>query len=422
MRARLTEWYLLLHTLILSTVGGASAAHAAQLTGDATGSVPASWAPDSSKIAFILAEDDGRDGLYIANCDGSKLQVLFKGQRFQDVAWAPDGERVAVGSAPRGAEAVIHIVDVYGDGRDSVALGQPARNVALGWSADSTRIVVQADLSILLVRLDDKSTDSLDNVNPPVCRVFFNGGPPLSPDNKLLLAAGPVNPLASMLGCRTVGTEKSGEPRDLYAWLVKVEGERYTLPVMQYGSLAGPPVWAPNGRTIAFITRTATGRFTTDPTGAFWMNMVSDVGMVRIEAKRVIDPLSMMPVLSPTGDNVGYFWRDATGKCFLNIVNVAFTTVLPLQMRLKRVLVACWNEEASMFVVAVTAGDETVCVTLDLLSGELDHLATLSEPFGRLLPSPDLSKLLLATKRRGKLVFAVLDVETGTVLQLHSKK
>jgi hypothetical protein len=419
MRLRFMKRSLLLHILILCSATAAFAA--APPTDDVSGPFGACWSPDSYKAAFILAEDGARDTLYVAYSDGSNARVLLKGERFLDVAWASDGERVAVGSAPRGADAVVHIVEVYGEGRESVALGRPAENVALVWSADSTRLVVQLDDSILLVRPDDKSVVPVDDAEPPVHRVFFEGPPPLSPDNKLLLAAGTVDPLALLWEPRPIDVEKPSGSADLYVWLVKVEGERYTLPVAQYGSLAGPLVWAPTGKAAAFMTRTGPGRSKHSPSDAIWMNVVSDVGTPRIDAKKVIDPLSNIPVWSPAGDCAGYFWRDPTGKSFFNYLNVAFTTVLPLEEVFDRVLFAAWNEPEKVFLVAVTKDGETVCAAIDVGyfgSGEVQRIATVSEPFDRLLPSPKLNKLLLKTNRDGKPAFAIFDVNTGDAAQL----
>jgi hypothetical protein len=419
MGLHLTKGCLLLHILVLCS---ATAAFASAMPAEnVSGPFGACWSPDSYKVAFILAEDGARDTLYVAYSDGSNARVLIKGERFQDVAWASDGERVAVGSAPRGADAVVHIVEVYGEGRESVALGRSAENVALVWSADSKRLVVQLDDSILLVRPADKSVDVVDDAEPPVHRVFFEGPPPLSPDKKLLLAAGPVDPLAWLWEPRPADVEQPVGQADLYAWLVKVEGERYTLPVAQYGSLAGPLVWAPTGKAVAFMTKTAPGRSAHSPSRAVWMNVVSDVGTPRIDAKKIIDPLSKVPVWSPAGDCAGYFWRDPTGKSFFNYVNVAFTTVLPLEEVFESVLFAAWNEPESVFLVAVTRDGETVCAAIDVgyfSSGEMHRLATVSEPFDHLLPSPDLNRLLLKTNRDGKPAFAIFDVNTGEVAQL----
>ncbi len=408
-----------LHILIVSCATLAFAA--AMPAEDVPGPLGACWSPDSWKVAFILTDDSARDTLYFARSDGSDARVLLEGERFQDVAWAPDGERVAVSSAPAGAEAVVHLVEAYGDGRDSIPLGQPAGSVALAWSADSTRLVVQLDDSIMLVRPADRDVEVLDDTDPPVHRVFFEGPPPLSPDNKLLPAAGSVDPLAWLWGGPGLGVLQPGGQADLYAWLVKVEGKRYTLPVVQYGSLAGPMVWAPTGKSVAFMTKTASGGSARSPRAAIHVNVVSDVGTPRIEAKRVIDPISNIPVWSPTGDRVGYFWRDPTGKPFFNYLNVAFTTVVPLQERCERVLAAAWNEPESVFVVASTADGETICATIDLSyfnSGEITRIAAVSEPFDRLLPSPDVKKLLLKTSRGDKPAFAVFDMNTGGMVRL----
>ena len=408
-----------LHTALLSCIGITAAVCAPSAAEVASAPFRACWSPDSRNVALILRETGDRDSVHVCKHDGSDAEIVLKDERLQAVSWSPSGARIAVASAPRQTEALVQIIPLDGRAPDTVKLGRTAENVSVGWSPDSSRVVIQLDESILLLRIDDKTIDTLDDVNPPVRRVFLDPSSPLSPDNKILMAAGPANPLASAFGCRTASTDRAAEQENLYALLVKVEGERYTLPVVQYGSLAGPLVWAPDGRSIAFMTRTAPAVGTrTGATGATWLNVVSDVGTVRIDPKRVINPLSMVPVWSPAGTNICYFWRDPTGKCFLNIVNVAFTTVLPLDERLNRLLFAAWNEEASMFVVAVTTDEETICATVELVSGELCHLATLRAPFDRLLPSPNLKKLLLVTEPWGRSAFAVYDVAADEVVRL----
>jgi Tol biopolymer transport system component len=416
MRARLTQQCSRALFVCVATL----ALIAPATSSTALGSAPlrASWSPDSTNVVFIVREARDTDALRVCKYDGSAAETHLKGERFHAVAWSPSGAHIAVASVPSEGEAVVQIVHLDRSAPDTIKLGSPAKRVALGWSADSSRIVVERDGSILLLNTDDGKVDTFGDVEPPVHRVFFDGSSPLSPDNKLLLAAGPVDPLAGTFGYRG-GNDTAEKNANLYLRLVKVEGERYTLPVVQYGHLAGPPVWAPDGRTIAFMTTAAPPVGTaTRPSEAFWMNVVSDVGTVRIDPKRVVNPLYIVPVWSPTGTNVCYFWRDPTGKCYLNIMNVAFTTVLLLSERFNRVLFASWNEEMNMFVVAVTADNETVCTSIDLASGELERLATVKGPYDRLLPSPDLTKLLLVTQAWGKPSFAVHNVETGEVVRL----
>jgi len=417
MRARSTQRGV--HTALLCFIGVTLTARAASAAEDASAPFRADWSPDSTNVAFIAREAPNTDTLRVCRYDGSDAETRLKGERFQAVAWSPSGARIAVASVPHEREALVQIVHLDRRPPDSIKLGSSAKRVALGWSFDSSRIVVEKDGSILLLNTDDETVDTFDDVRPPVRRVFFAGSSPLSPDNKLLLAAGPVDPLAAALGYRGDGNDTACKKANLYLRLVKAEAERYTLPVVQYGQLAGPPVWAPDGRTIAFMTTAPPPVSTaTRPSEAFWMNVVSDVGTARIDPKRVVNPLYFTPVWSPTGTNVGYFWRDATGKCYLNVMNVAFTTVLLLSERFNRVLFASWNEEMDIFVVATTASNETVCINVDLASGELDRIATVKEPFDRLLPSPDLTKLLLVKQTWGRSSFAVYNVKSGEVVRL----
>jgi Tol biopolymer transport system component len=410
---------LFTHTLMLSAVTAMFAARAVRAEGSVAGSPRACWSPDSSKVAFILPENSGSDRLYVADSNGSDARPILEGDRFQAVAWSPSGAHLAVASAPADAGAVVHVTDVGGAGCKTIELDRTAGDLTVGWSTDSTRIVLQSDRSILLIRLEDEAVESLDYAQPAVSRAFFAGSSPLAPDNKLLLAAGPVDVFSWTFGYRPAPTDKTSEEDDLHLWLVKVEGSRHSLPVMQYGRLAGPPVWTPNGRAIAFVTETPPE----DPTirratPSLWMNMVGEVGTLLIRPVQVLNPISPTPIWSPAGTDVAYFWQDPTGRTLLNTVNAAFTSVVPLQEHFKRVLFAAWKEPATMFLVATTIDDDTICSTLDLLSSELTRLSTLAVPFDYLMPSPDLSKLLLETVEGKRWMFEIFDVSTGQTVQI----
>jgi len=402
---------------MLSVVTAIFAARAVRANESIAGSPRACWSPDSSKVAFILSGQSGSDALHIADSDGSNVRSILDGDRFQAVAWAPNGEHLAVVSAPTEGRAVLHLTDPRGADRRTIELGRTGGDLTVGWSTDSTRIVVQGNRSILLIRLEKEEVESLDYASPAVTRVFFHGSSPLARDNKLLLAAGPVDVFRWTFGYRPVLAGEADANDDRHLWLVKVEGSRHSLPVMQYGGLAGPPVWAPDGKAIAFVTETRR-KDSSRGKPAFLMNIVSEVGTLLAAPVQIVDPISSTPIWSPAGIEVAFFWRDPIGRSLLNTVNTRFTTVVPLRERLKRVLFAAWKQPASIFAVAVTADDDTICCTVDLESGELIRLSTVPVRFDYLTPSPDLSRLLLETVQGDTRIFEICDVSTGSVVQI----
>jgi dipeptidyl aminopeptidase/acylaminoacyl peptidase len=409
---------LFTHILMLSAAATTLAVRAVRANDNAVESSRACWAPDSSKVAFILSEQNASDRLYVADFDGSNAKPIFEGERFQSVAWSPSGDHLALAAAPTDTGAVVHITDPEGTGRETIELGGTASDIMVGWSTDSTRIVVQNGRSIQLIRLEDEAVESLDYAQPEVSRVFFQGSSPLAPDNKLLLAAGPVDVFSWTFGYRPVPAREADADDDLYLWLVKVEGSRHSLPVMQYGRPAGPPAWAPNGKAIAFATETRREDSVRGRAIPRWMNMVSEVGTLLITPVQMANPISSTPIWSPDGAEVAYFWRDPTGRSLLKMVNAVFTTVVPVQERLRRVLFAAWKEPGTMFLVATTVDDDTICSMLDLESGELTRLSTLTVPFDHLASSPDLSKLLLETLQGDRAMFDIYDVSTGHTVQI----
>jgi len=380
----------------------------------------ACWSPDSSRVAFILPEENETDCLDVAKSDRvPKARPVFKRTRLTAVSWAPSGAHIAAASAPDDGEAVVHLINTADLTREDIKLGRAAKEVSLGWSADGTRIIVQCDRTIMFVRLDDRNVETLETVKPSVSRVFFNGKSPLAQDNKLLLAAGPMDPFTWTFSYREAMPAEGSEQIDLYAWLVKVEGEKYALPVTQHGSLAGPLVWSPNGKALAFVTRTvapASRRGISIAT--FWLNMASDIGAPQIEPIRIVNPLSTTPIWSPSSVDAGCFWKDATGKCFATISRTQFSTIVPLEKRLERVLFASWNEPASVFLVALTEDHEPICAIIDLQSGEVRRLSTSPVPLDQFVPSPDLTKLLVMTKLEGKPQFELYTVKTGDIVRI----
>jgi Tol biopolymer transport system component len=99
---------------------------------------PAIWSPDGSRLAF------SGDGIHIMNADGSGLTNLGAGG--SDLAWAPDGQKIAFvafagGNPSRDLE--IYVVNADGSGRVRLA-GTPADDTSPAWSPDGTKVAFVA--------------------------------------------------------------------------------------------------------------------------------------------------------------------------------------------------------------------------------------------------------------------------------------
>jgi TolB protein len=73
------------------------------------------WSPDSRRIVFGL-----RDGLYVANADGSDRTRLAS-ETSGEPTWSPNGRKIAFVRAPYGPSSTIIAIDVQGSNRRALA-------------------------------------------------------------------------------------------------------------------------------------------------------------------------------------------------------------------------------------------------------------------------------------------------------------
>ena len=102
------------------------------------------YSPDGTQIAYFDGSGDSRDGLVhqlrVMNADGSGSRILvddLEADRIYNLAWSPDGERLAFGLGSEG----IYVVGADGSG---LTLAIPGGAYPY-WSPDGTRIAF-ADL------------------------------------------------------------------------------------------------------------------------------------------------------------------------------------------------------------------------------------------------------------------------------------
>ena len=97
------------------------------------------FSPDGTKIAYYSI----RDGIFVANADGTDQRRILGDTYTWSIEWSHDGRWIALSSAPGGQGNIL--IDVVLP--DGTALKDPAgrRNVTIGespsWSPDDTQIV-----------------------------------------------------------------------------------------------------------------------------------------------------------------------------------------------------------------------------------------------------------------------------------------
>ena len=114
-----------------------------QLTDDAARDRDVAWSPDGTRIAFA-SNRDGDDEIHVMNGDGSGvLQLTFDPGSDIQPTWSPDGTRIAFVS-DRDGDAEIFVMNA--DGANPVNLTQNAVGESgPAWSPDGTRIAFSHD-------------------------------------------------------------------------------------------------------------------------------------------------------------------------------------------------------------------------------------------------------------------------------------
>jgi TolB protein len=213
-----------------------------------------------SKIAFLRfgngARGESSYELYVMNADGSGKRRLARSPKGDgDLAWSPDGRKLAFAIQPRGSAGVCHRAGACNDeifviNADGSGLRRLTRNAApdgrAAWSPDGRRIAflswrhgTGADVFVM-------NADGSDQRN--LTRKPGNEVDPVwSPDGRAILfsAVPPGQPLW-VGGSRSA----SGPYRDVYVMNADGSDQRNLTHTTEAEDYAA--AYAPDGRTIAF--------------------------------------------------------------------------------------------------------------------------------------------------------------------------
>jgi TolB protein len=180
------------------------------------------WSPDGRRIAF----SDRGGGISTMKLDGSDLRQLTHGDRLQDVepAWSPDGTTIAFVRDP--TVPSIRLMDA--DGTNQHQLRAPSRYAYCegssepDWSPDGhwiafTRICGAYDPSlrtwsnIFVVRPDGTGLRPLTNAG--LRRKFSNDSPAWSPDGKRIVFVSDRGAKASLSDIYVMNADGTGQKR-----------------------------------------------------------------------------------------------------------------------------------------------------------------------------------------------------------------
>ena len=156
------------------------------------GDTAPAWSPDGSSIAVVTGERNGT-AVWVIDPEGGEGRRVLRGEAWQQVAWSPDGKRLAVtGFASSSNTAASYAMAVVGS--DGTGLAQVADFEGTAafpaWSPDGSRIAVmvldpadQGDYGydVHIVKTDGTGVTRLTDWEG------FDGFPVWSPDGRWIV-------------------------------------------------------------------------------------------------------------------------------------------------------------------------------------------------------------------------------------------
>jgi len=107
------------------------------------------WSPNSQFIAFV-AEENGKDAIYVTNADGTGLRQVSRSQDSTIYSslyldWSPDSQKIAFRAMLDGDNYEIAVVNQDGSG-EKILTNNPGRDDFPNWSPDGHRIAFRSDV------------------------------------------------------------------------------------------------------------------------------------------------------------------------------------------------------------------------------------------------------------------------------------
>jgi hypothetical protein len=197
--------------------------------------------PDGRKLLFVSEINGSRD-VWVADADGQNPVPLTDDPGTEDQpAWAPDSRQIAYAAFPKeGGSFDLWIVNSDGSGRRRLTT-TPANEIFPAWHPNGDRIAYVTDAG---GNFDLYAVDVRDgHTTPLVVSADHEARPAFSPDGtKLAFARWPAR----------------GRSTESTLWVANADG---TTPI-EIAAAPAPathPVWAPDGRQLAFQHRAEAG-------------------------------------------------------------------------------------------------------------------------------------------------------------------
>lgn len=230
--------------------------------GRSIGRGPADLSFDGSQIVVVAAAGDGTGEIYVTRIDnGGWQQVTYNSWTERDLAWSPDGTRIAFSfrAEDTNGNGVIDeedAIEIYTIGIDDSDLQQVTRNGGRStdprWSPDGKRLAYRLRLEREAKRMNGLYLINLRTGENRELHPALGGAAPVSwsPDGRYIAVAGPSGtkePLWAGTDIYLIDVE-TGE------WTKITDTHQYT-PYHTWdsgGIWLSNAVWSPDGEAIAF--------------------------------------------------------------------------------------------------------------------------------------------------------------------------
>ncbi|HEY9433048.1 MAG TPA: winged helix-turn-helix domain-containing protein [Blastocatellia bacterium] len=205
-------------------------------TGAAGDSYPA-FAPDGKTLAFVRSSSRATTDLYLLSLDsGATRRLTFDNTSILGLAWTSDGREIVFASRRGGS--------IYSLWRIPAAGGTPERLPIIGQSVVSPAISRQGAHLAYTQTLDDQNIWRLEldaagragAATSLISSTLDDNGPDYSPDGRKIVFA-------------------SNRPGGFGIWVCDRDGANPVQLIDRGPYLTGTPRWSPDGRWIAFDSR-----------------------------------------------------------------------------------------------------------------------------------------------------------------------